>query len=284
MRMLRHFGVTPTLVFDGDRLPAKAAEEATRRARRAARQAEGHAALARGDRAAAEAAFQSSIDVTPAMAREVMDGLEAEGFAFLVAPFEADAQLAAMARRGDVDLIATEDSDLAAYGTPCVLFKLDASGNAVALRFAELLAGGPPAADDDAEVPEAAAAEDDADDDADAPALATARGGGKRRRGGGGVLSFRHFDADLFLAMCVLAGCDFLPSLPGIGIRRAHALAARARTVPRLLAALRCDGKLNAAPAYVAGFTRALHTFRHARGAASHGIALHCMHASRCVR
>ena len=42
MRMLRHFGVEPLLVFDGDRLPAKAAEEAERRERRAARQAEGH--------------------------------------------------------------------------------------------------------------------------------------------------------------------------------------------------------------------------------------------------
>jgi exonuclease-1 len=280
MRMLRHFGVEPVLVFDGDRLPAKSGEEAERRERRAARQAEGRAALARGDRAAAESAFQSAIDVTPAMAREVMDGLAAEGFAFVVAPYEADSQLAFLARTGAVDIIATEDSDLAAYAVPLVLFKLDQHGGAVELRIADVLrsnaGAAAPAQDDEPAAPSAEPAgggdvedaievDDGDDDDEDAPVLATRPRSGKGRRGGGVPLSFRRFDEDLFLSLCVLAGCDFLKSLPGIGFKRAHALCVRAGTAPRLLALLRRDTRLAAPPAYVAGFVRALLTFRHAR-------------------
>ena len=41
---------------------------------------------------------------------------------FVVAPYEADAQMAFLARNGDVDLVITEDSDLIAYGCPQVGF------------------------------------------------------------------------------------------------------------------------------------------------------------------
>jgi hypothetical protein len=336
MRLLRHFGVVPLLVFDGDRLPAKSSEEAERRERRAARQAAGRAHLAAGNRSAAEAAFQSAIDITPAMAREVMDGLAAEGFDFLVAPFEADAQLAHLARTDAVDIVATEDSDLAAYGAPVILFKLDKHGNGEELRMADVLLGGgggggaegapaddacdaleesvdvldaeeeetPPLpravdadADDVEEVDSGAeedAVEDEDDDDADF-ALVTQRTARSKRGSTAaaaagpperlpaapgarrGALSFRVFDQPLFLCMCVLAGCDFLPSLRGVGIKRAHALAARARTPARLLALLRTDAKLAAPAAYLDGFKRAMHTFNHARGASPALRDSHCI-------
>ena len=35
---------------------------------------------------------------------------------YVVAPYEADAQMAFLARNGHVDLVITEDSDLVAYG------------------------------------------------------------------------------------------------------------------------------------------------------------------------
>jgi 5'-3' exonuclease len=42
---------------------------------------------------------------------------------FIVAPYEADGQLAALANLGLLDLVVTEDSDLIAHGTPNVLYK-----------------------------------------------------------------------------------------------------------------------------------------------------------------
>ncbi len=49
-----------------------------------------------------------------------MQVLKREGVEFIVAPYEADAQLAYLAISGDVDAVITEDSDLLAYGCPKV--------------------------------------------------------------------------------------------------------------------------------------------------------------------
>lgn len=46
--------------------------------------------------------------------------LRQENVEYVVAPYEADAQMAFLARNGHVDLVITEDSDLIAYGCPQV--------------------------------------------------------------------------------------------------------------------------------------------------------------------
>jgi hypothetical protein len=43
-----------------------------------------------------------------------------EGVEFIVAPYEADAQMAYLAINGDVHAVITEDSDLLVYGCPRV--------------------------------------------------------------------------------------------------------------------------------------------------------------------
>ena len=37
-------------------------------------------------------------------------------------------------------------------------------------------------------------------------------------------LDFNGFTRQMLLEMCILSGCDYLPSLPGMGVKRAHAL------------------------------------------------------------
>lgn len=39
---------------------------------------------------------------------------------------------------------------------------------------------------------------------------------------------------DMLAGMCVLAGCDFLPSVPGIGIVRAHSYVSKYRSLDRV--------------------------------------------------
>ena len=65
---------------------------APRRARREAR-ARAASHMAAGNTAAALECYQRAVDVTPAMARQVMDTLTAAGVDVLVAPYEADAQV-----------------------------------------------------------------------------------------------------------------------------------------------------------------------------------------------
>ena len=60
-----------------------------------------------------------------------------------------------------------------------------------------------------------------------------------------------------FRRMAMLAGCDYLPSIPGIGIKTAHKLLRRYKTVERLLQSLRLEGSHAVPDAYAAEFSRA---------------------------
>jgi exonuclease 1 len=57
-----------------------------------------------------------------------MDILISLDVEFVVAPYEADAQMAYMVREGIADFAITEDSDLIAYGCPRILTKLNMFG------------------------------------------------------------------------------------------------------------------------------------------------------------
>ncbi|PVF94800.1 hypothetical protein CPB86DRAFT_712468, partial [Serendipita vermifera] len=66
-------------------------------------------------------------DITPKHAFQLIKALRAEGVSYVVAPYEADAQLAHLEQAGIVDGILTEDSDLLVFGCRNVYFKLDAT-------------------------------------------------------------------------------------------------------------------------------------------------------------
>jgi exonuclease-1 len=66
-----------------------------------------------------------SIDINPKMAFNFIKELKRRNIEFFVAPYEADAQLAYLAKINYVDLVITEDSDLLALGCEKVLFKLN---------------------------------------------------------------------------------------------------------------------------------------------------------------
>lgn len=84
-----------------------------------------------GKHAQAREYFVKAVDVTPQMAYQLIKALIAEGVSYVVAPYEADAQLAYLERKGYVDGIITEDSDLLVFGCKKVLFKMDSEGACV---------------------------------------------------------------------------------------------------------------------------------------------------------
>ena len=59
-----------------------------------------------------------------------MDVLKELEIEFIVAPYEADAQMAYMVKENIADFAISEDSDLVAYGCPKILMKLDFNGKA----------------------------------------------------------------------------------------------------------------------------------------------------------
>ena len=73
MDLLRGCGVEPVIIFDGGRLPLKADEESTRRRGRQEQRDRAAAHVRAGNLRAAEECYQRSVDVTPAMAKQLME-------------------------------------------------------------------------------------------------------------------------------------------------------------------------------------------------------------------
>ncbi|KAH8926235.1 PIN domain-like protein, partial [Atractiella rhizophila] len=72
IRMLQHYGVTPYVVFDGGLLSAKKATESDRDRRRKEALAAGKKALQEGKKSLARDYFIKAVDVTPAMAFQLI--------------------------------------------------------------------------------------------------------------------------------------------------------------------------------------------------------------------
>ncbi|THD21755.1 hypothetical protein D915_007644 [Fasciola hepatica] len=131
LELLMSHKVKPILVFDGANLPSKSETEKKRRESKEAYRKKAAEHLLRGDREAAQECFQRSVFVTPQMANDVLVAARKMGVDCIVAPYEADAQLAYLNRAGYADLIITEDSDLLLFGCKQVIFKLDLTGSGV---------------------------------------------------------------------------------------------------------------------------------------------------------
>ncbi|KAL1867555.1 hypothetical protein VTK73DRAFT_4079 [Phialemonium thermophilum] len=134
VRMVKHFGVTPYMVFDGDFLPSKANTEAARAERREASRKAGLELLKAGKPSQAYIELQKAIDVTPEMARSLIEELKKASIPYVVAPYEADAQLVYLERRGIISGIISEDSDLLVFGAKRLLTKLDPHGQCVEIN------------------------------------------------------------------------------------------------------------------------------------------------------
>ncbi|KAM0554178.1 hypothetical protein ACHAPJ_006977 [Fusarium lateritium] len=134
VRMLRHFGVTPYMVFDGDFLPSKAATEDSRAKKRDEKKKAAMELLRAGKPAQATQEFQKCIDITPEMASALIQLLKKLDIPYVVAPYEADAQLVYLERQGLINGIISDDSDLLVFGAKKLLTKLDQYGNCMEIN------------------------------------------------------------------------------------------------------------------------------------------------------
>ncbi|XP_032322398.1 exonuclease 1 isoform X2 [Camelus dromedarius] len=138
VNMLLSHGIKPVLVFDGCTLPSKKEVEKSRRERRQANLLKGKQLLREGKVSEARECFSRSINITHAMAHNVIKAARSQGVDCLVAPYEADAQLAYLNKAGIVQAIITEDSDLLAFGCKKVILKMDQFGNGLEIDQSRL--------------------------------------------------------------------------------------------------------------------------------------------------
>ncbi|XP_041468401.1 exonuclease 1-like isoform X2 [Lytechinus variegatus] len=221
VNMLRALDIKPVMVFDGRNLPAKAAVEDSRRERRETYSRKGRQFLREGKASEARDCFVKCINVTPEMALDVMKAVRSFGVDCIVAPYEADAQLAYLEKHGFVQAVITEDSDLIAFGCKKVIVKLDLAGNCM---------------------------------EVDSSRLNIAMKIGEK------------FTPEKFRYMCIIAGCDYLASLPGIGIGKARKLFQLTvnpdikQVIKRMATTLKMKST-TVTPEYMEGFQQANNTF-----------------------
>lgn len=275
--------VTPIVVFDGASLPMKEGELLVRQKRRMGYIEKARQFLASGDTFKADECFKRGVKVSPLMVRQFMEVLKMKKVQFVVAPYEADAQMTYLFHIKQVQFCITEDSDLFPFGCLKVFSHLDRFGNGFEIsiekdRVRKLIteyetqnvlqrSGGCGSSgsknttgkmagkkrislsNNDDNVDD----DDDDDDDGDdfdnivevdsartvapgsfAPPLAALSKG---------QLDFLktlvRFTTAQFLDTCILAGCDYLPNIPGLGLKRAASLMYKYGNVASLLEKIR---------------------------------------------
>lgn len=133
--------------------------------------------MRKGNHSEARNYLRRCVDITHEMALKLIQACRQINVDCIVAPYEADGQLAYLNRIKIADYVITEDSDLVLFGCSKILFKLDLAGWCVLV-------------------------------DADKLHLTM-------------NCSLDKYTMEKFRFMCILSGCDYVDSLPGIGLAKA---------------------------------------------------------------
>lgn len=115
------------------------------------------------------------------------------------------------------DAVITEDSDLLVFGCHTVIFKMDAYGDGIRIRYRD---------------------------------LASAK-----------EIDLRNWDEKAIRHLCIFSGCDYLPSLPGVGLKVAYKLLKKFRTAESVLQRFKIQGRFKHIPDYEQAFKRADQAF-----------------------
>lgn len=91
-----------------------------------------------GNEREADKLYARALDVTPQMAAAVIREMQTLGVECIVAPYEADAQLAFLSQRGYVSAVISEDSDLLLFNCPKIIYKLDNFGKCIEIASEDL--------------------------------------------------------------------------------------------------------------------------------------------------
>ncbi|GME71432.1 unnamed protein product [Ambrosiozyma monospora] len=134
IKMLNHFGITPYMVLDGDALPRKKGTEIERAQRRDHHKKMALEAYDKKNNKLAMSHFQKACDVTPEMAKAVIEYFKIHNVKFVVAPYEADSQMVYLEKAGLVDGIISEDSDLLIFGAQTLLTKLQDNATCIEIK------------------------------------------------------------------------------------------------------------------------------------------------------
>lgn len=129
--MLKSFKIEPFFIFDGDAIGVKKDTEVKRREKRAENKTIAEKLWKLGERSNAMDYFQKCVDVTPEMAKCIIDYCKTNRIQYIVAPFEADAQMVYLEKQNLIHGILSEDSDLLIFGCRKLITKMNDFGECI---------------------------------------------------------------------------------------------------------------------------------------------------------
>lgn len=131
LSMLKSFKIEPYLIFDGDSIVVKKETEIKRREKRIENKNIAERLWQSGEKKNAMDYFQKCVDVTPEMAKCIIDYCKVNAIQYVVAPFEADAQMVYLEKKNIINGIISEDSDLLIFGCNRLITKLNDYGECI---------------------------------------------------------------------------------------------------------------------------------------------------------
>lgn len=216
-------------VFDGAPLPLKAGTNDARAGTRGQAFEQVLEHLEKDERAKAQQEMKKALRITRQMAYNVIQALKlyqstlksGEKIHIIVAPYEADGQLAFLDHQKLVDAVISSDSDLLAFGVRRLLTSPHSPSDAKDPTLYEMYTGFGAGLENWVRKPAATKA---------------------------ATTVTRKLSLPEFQYMCILSGCDYTPSLGGMGLLTAHEIVCslkpsrQAVDVDQLLAAVKASG------------------------------------------
>eukprot|EP01022_Parablepharisma_sp_SALTPOND_P013074 TRINITY_DN171_c0_g1_i2.p2 TRINITY_DN171_c0_g1~~TRINITY_DN171_c0_g1_i2.p2 ORF type:complete len:573 (+),score=87.53 TRINITY_DN171_c0_g1_i2:1363-3081(+) len=187
IRLLQAHSITPILVFDGLTLPFKEGTAKKRLQEKKKNRDLGDKYLKEGNIENAKVMYSRSMFIRSSMTYKLIDLVNYLQIKYIVAPYEADAQIAYLCKQKIADFAISEDSDILVYGCEDLVLKLDYEGNCENITLQKTLSD-----------PELFFCTKDEF-----------------------VKDLTEFSTDQFIELCIIAGCDYLKNIPGIGLKRA---------------------------------------------------------------
>lgn len=132
-------GVKPFFVFDGRTLPLKHQTYQKRKQIRDEAIKKINYARKNNSKEDLTGYYQQCVLIGYKTMKNFIDYLQRKDIPFVVAPYEADPQLAYLVKIGLADIIISDDSDLLVYKAPIVLFQLNYDMQVDCLRYQDIL-------------------------------------------------------------------------------------------------------------------------------------------------
>ena len=138
LSLLYSNGIIPIVVFDGNNLPAKEITHKNRKEEKDKTLKLAEELKKEGNFEESQKNYRRVLKIKSIMINTLIEILKRLGIQVLVAPYEADAQIAYLYKIGLIDMAISEDSDLLAYGTKKIIYKLNQDGKCEYLNFDEI--------------------------------------------------------------------------------------------------------------------------------------------------